>query len=86
MAYKPTAHTIFRKTDEKGIALNLQTEQYYTLNEVGVRMWELLQEKDSLAAVVAAIEAEYEVPRAKVETDLQTFLADLQADGLIEPA
>ena len=85
MTYRPTPHTVFRETDGEGIALNLETEQFYTMNEVGTRMWFLLQEKQSVSAVAAAIEAEYEISHEEVIADLESFLNDLQKNGLIEP-
>ena len=84
MYYQPTPYTIFRETDGKGIALNLKTEQYYTMNEMGARMWDLLQEKDSLEDIIAAIQAEYDVTHDKVVSDLELFLAELRSSGLIE--
>ncbi len=84
MIYRATANTVFRETDGQGIALNLESEQYYTMNEMGTRIWVLLQEKDSIDEIVELVEAEYEVAREQIEADLASFLADLQANGLIE--
>ena len=47
-------------------------------------MWELLQEEDSLDAIVEAIESEYDVSREQVESDLASFLKGLRESGLVE--
>ncbi len=86
MFYKIPSHTVFREIDGQAIALNLETGQYYTLNELGTRIWALLQQEDSIAGIVRAIEAEYEVTREQARTDLEVFLKDLQQNGLVEPA
>ena len=83
ITYEIPAHTVFREMDGKGIALNLDTGQYYTMNEMGTRMWELLQEEDSLDAIVETIESEYDVSREQVEADLASFLKGLRESGLV---
>ena len=66
------------------IALNLKSGQYYTLNEVGTRMWTLLAELDSVESTVAAVVAEYDVTQEQVEQDLASLLEELAVNGLIE--
>lgn len=85
MLYKVPSHTIFREVDDQVIALNLDTGQYYTMNELGTRIWALLQQKDSLAGIVEAIESEYDVTHDQAKADLESFLKDLRENGLVEP-
>ncbi|GAH35249.1 unnamed protein product [marine sediment metagenome] len=68
------------------IALNLNTGQYYTLNETGTRMWTLLADLGSLDDTVGAIEAEYDVTRDRASRDLTGLIEDLMANDLIEVA
>ena len=70
--------------DGEIIALNLKSGQYYTLNEVGTRMWTLLAELDSVESTVAAVVSEYDVTQEQVEQDLANLLEALAVNGLIE--
>ncbi len=84
MDYKIPEHTIFREVDGKAIALNLDTGQYYTMNELGTRVWELLQANKPAAEIVETIELEYDAESEQIASDLAAFLSDLYASGLVE--
>ena len=58
-------------------------EYVYTLNEVGSRVWELLDERASLSQVVEAICREYEVPPEQAACDIGELLSNLEAAGVI---
>ena len=85
MLFRVPSHTVFREIDGQAIALNLDTGQYYTMNELGTRIWTLFQQEDSLAGIVEAIESEYDVTYEQAEADLESFLKDLRQNGLVEP-
>lgn len=85
MLFRVPSHTVFREIDGQAIALNLDTGQYYTMNELGTRIWTLFQQEDSLAGIVKAIESEYDVTHEQAEADLESFLKDLRQNGLVEP-
>lgn len=55
----------------------------YALNEVGSRVWELLDERRSVDKVVEAICTEYEVPPEQATRDIGELLSSLEAAGLI---
>ena len=80
---EPTPHFIFspevlfQPLGDEAVLLNLQNNRYYGLNEVGARMWQLLQEHGELDAVVAQMVVEYEVDDATLRQDLQTLIAQL---------
>jgi hypothetical protein len=70
--------------DGEIIALNLKSGQYYTLNEVGTRMWTLLVQLGSVESTVAAIVTEYDISQEQVEQDLASLLEALAVNGLVE--
>jgi Coenzyme PQQ synthesis protein D (PqqD) len=55
-------------------------------NRVGAAIWKGLQEGHDVAAVSAAISAEYGVSREDVERDASQFIAALTAEGLLAKA
>jgi hypothetical protein len=49
----------------------------YTLNETGRAIWDLLDGKRNLKAVVEALSAEYEAPPGELERDVRGLVAEL---------
>ena len=68
------------------VLLNIDNQQYYGLNDVGARMWELLLELRSLDAVTERLEAEYEIDRETLRADLERLVRDLLHAGLLKAA
>lgn len=61
-------------------------ESIYTLNDVGSRIWQLIEQPASVAAIVDAIAEEYQVERGEAERDVLTFLHELESKGLVRSA
>jgi hypothetical protein len=64
--------------------LNMATGIYYGLDEVGARIWELIQDPKSVTQVRDALLEEYEVEPSVLESDVVKLLADMKSHGLIE--
>ena len=75
--YLFSPEVLFQPLGDEAVLLNLHNNRYYGLNEVGARMWQLLQEHGALDAVVTQMVAEYEVDEATLRQDLQTLIAQL---------
>jgi hypothetical protein len=65
------------------VILNLRDGVYYGLEDVGVRVWSLLQKPVTLATLRDTLVAEYSVDQQACEEDVRALLADLEARGLI---
>src|SRR5207249_11494041 len=61
-----------------------EVECLYTLNEVGARIWDLLDGQRSLKAVRDALVAEFDVSEREAEEDLLTLIEQLQQIGVIQ--
>lgn len=70
----------------EAIILNLKTERYYGLNEIGARMWEVMITADSLQTALDLLLTEYEVEPATLRGDLLELVTRLVEDGLLEIA
>ncbi|TYL36442.1 PqqD family protein [Natronococcus pandeyae] len=70
--------------DEEEVILHLDSNTYFGLNEVGTRIWELVQEPRTVAEVCDAIVTEYDVDPARCESDVRVFLDRLAEADLIE--
>ncbi len=77
------SNVLVRKLDEESVLLNLDSEQYYGLDEVGTRMLDVLCESDSVEAAYGQLVDEYEVDPKTLRTDLAGLAEALVARGLL---
>lgn len=68
----------------EAVILDLKSGNYYGLDEVGARIWELIQKPKTVREVRDAIMAEYDVDAARCEQDLQKLLTELASQQIIE--
>ena len=66
----------------KGNAADL--DSIYTLNQVGTRIWQLIDGRASVAQIADAIHHEFDVGKEQALQDVLDFLASLQAARLIQ--
>jgi len=69
------------------VLLSLETGHYYTLNEIGARVWACLCESRPVDHISALIAAEYDAPHLLpvISGDVDVLLTDLWKHRLIEP-
>ena len=70
----------------KSVLLHICSGEYFGLNPLGSRIFELADEQPTLEAVVDAIHAEHqgEVSREQIEADVRGFVAEMQMYDLLE--
>jgi hypothetical protein len=66
------------------VILSVQSGQYFGLNEVGARIWNLIQEPKTVDAVLEALLQEYDVTPDRLEGDVLTLLEQMAINKLIE--
>lgn len=81
--YLAAPDVLFQRVGDEGVLLDLASERYFSLNEVGARFWELLAEDASLARALAVLVQEYEVSDQVLRADLDDLLAALTAAALV---
>jgi len=62
---------------------DLASEQYFGLDPVGTRFWQLLTEERPLSEIVHTMAGEFAVAREELERDLDDLLARLSEAGLV---
>lgn len=65
------------------VILHLKKGVYYGLDEVGARIWELIQEPRTVGYVQEVLMAEYDVEAECCERDLLDILKHLASEDLI---
>ena len=76
-------HVLARRAAAETVLLNLENEEYYGLDGVGTRLWQLIEAGTTFGAAVAALVAEYDVERERLLADLVALVTDLRVHGLV---
>lgn len=69
--------------DGEEVVLNLENGTYYGLNAVGARVWQLIQEPRTVAAICDALLDEFDVERQQLHQDVVALLRDMKQEKLI---
>ena len=83
--FRISDEVICQVLDDESVLLDLASENYLGLDEVGTRIGQLIDDGETMRSVVAAMLDEYDTNEDTLVGDLDKFLNDLQAQGLITP-
>lgn len=86
MRYRAIPEALVATLSDGAVLLNLQTKRYFSLNETGTRIWELVQQTADEETIVATLLREYEVEEPMVRTEVRRILDELIEAQLILPA
>lgn len=75
---------LIRDLDGESVLLNLNSESYFGLDQVGTRMWHVLTTTDSIQAAYEILLDEYEVEGDRLRQDLMGLVEQLATQGLVE--
>jgi hypothetical protein len=68
----------------EAVILDVQSAKYFGLEDVGMRIWQLIQQPCKLSTVRDTLLEEYEVEQSLCEQDLLTLVEELHQKGLVE--
>ncbi|HCE97622.1 MAG TPA: hypothetical protein DER10_03900, partial [Elusimicrobia bacterium] len=72
----------WRKVNNEAVILNLETSVYYSVNQTGTLIWELLVEGKPLEKIARALAAEYKLSTEQAAEDTCGFLKAVSELGL----
>lgn len=72
--------------DGELIVIRLSDGTYYSMDNVGARVWELIEARHDFAALVQTIANWYGAPVEQVESEVGSLLRELLAERLIVPS
>jgi Coenzyme PQQ synthesis protein D (PqqD) len=78
------AHVLVRFLDQESVLLNLETEQYFGLDQTGTRMWQLLTASENIDAAYRQLLTEYDVQPELLRDNLTELLGRLVEHGLLQ--
>jgi Coenzyme PQQ synthesis protein D (PqqD) len=86
--FTAASHAVAAPTEVDTIVHHLHSGANYRLDEIGARIWELLETGASIRAIVDAVQKEYALPpdvtSASVQADVIALVAELGRYGLID--
>ncbi|HEV8148651.1 MAG TPA: PqqD family protein [Gemmatimonadales bacterium] len=77
------ADTLHQIVGGEAVLLELTRQCYYSLDEVGSRIWALLEQGHTPESIVAQLLSEYDTTEAVLRHDLQALLNQLADAGLV---
>jgi hypothetical protein len=80
IALSPKA--ICQEVNGEMVILDMRSEQYFSLNEVGSKLWRLLESDNNLSLAIIALLDQYEVEGDQLRSDVEHLVAELISAGL----
>ena len=75
---------ISQEVSGETVLLDLESENYFGLDEVGTRIWQLIKETNELQLIFDTLLKEYDVSEEKLQLDLTTLLTEIEGMGLVK--
>ena len=80
---KISSEVLTQEVGGETVILDLKSEGYFGLDEIGTRIWQLIQEQKNLQSVTETMLNEYDVEPDQLKTDIKNLLNELVKSGLV---
>ena len=82
--YQPSPNVVFTQLSEsESIILDIETKQFYELNETGSRIWCLMKDGMSPEEISMEIEKEYDIEQGQAIIHVMDLLEELRQEKLL---
>lgn len=81
--YKIAQNVMVREVKDGAVLLDVEKGIYFGLDPIGLQVWRLISEGNSLGSVCNQLLAEYDVSQSTLTTDIHNLMKDLSAQGLV---
>jgi len=78
------AYVLVRLLDQESVLLNLESEQYFGLDETGTRIWQVVTTSPNIDTAYQELLAEYDVQPEMLRENLNELLGHLVEHGLLQ--
>jgi hypothetical protein len=83
MVARPSHNVIAKRLEGGTVLVHTSTNSIFELNETGTRVWELLEQFETVESIVGHLVEEFDVGAAEATQEVEHLLARLQSEGLI---
>lgn len=86
LSFVVSSEALFQEVNGETVILDLKSEQYFSLDTVGTRVWQLLETGASIERILQLLLEEYEVDGSVLQSDVLELINSLENEGLVSPA
>jgi predicted transcriptional regulator len=79
----PSPEVLVQELDGEAVLLNLESERYFGLDDVGTRVWQHLVEYRRLERVCEEMQKEYDVDESTLRGDVLRLVEELIDAGIV---
>jgi coenzyme PQQ synthesis protein D (PqqD) len=83
--YKKNPSVVCTELDDGAVLLNLVSKYYYSLNQTGLRIWQIIEEFQSPLEIAKSLADEYEIDAERTRESVVRLIEKLEKEGLIIP-
>ena len=80
----PGKDIVFTDFEGEGMIVDLNTKQYFKLNETAALIWRNLERAKPIDEIVAELQSRYEVTREQAIASVEKLLEKLAANKLVQ--
>ncbi|HYP09818.1 MAG TPA: PqqD family protein [Bryobacteraceae bacterium] len=81
--YQPSENILCQKVGDEAVLLDMQSSKYFGLSSVATRIWELLEDGQSVDSAAETVAAQYHQPAGQVLKDTLAFIETAASRGLL---
>jgi hypothetical protein len=75
---------VFNKLDDEIVMMSIKNGEYYGLDNIGSRIWEIIEKPVSVRQIIDILKDEYSVSESQCKNDVNEFLDILLKKDLIQ--
>ena len=83
MKYQRNNDTISGQLHDQLVMIDIDKGQYFALNTIGTRIWELIDEARTIEEICALLLEEFDVDPDLCKTDVEEYLEEMRSLDLI---
>lgn len=81
-----SSQVLYSEVDGDVTMMSVESGKYYSLKEVGARIWSLLERPMCPEQICDQLMAEYRIDRERCEADVMSVLRHMASEGIVEHA
>jgi len=74
---KRSPELVHSDMDGETVMMSIEQSEYYGLDSIGTRIWDLIEEEMNVRDICSALIAEYDVSELQCQQDVIKFLQDM---------
>lgn len=72
------------EVDGETVLMSIKNGNYYGMNPVGSRIWELIEKETTFGALCETLLKEFDATPAQIQTETSAFISHLMEEDLIQ--